>query len=185
MRFADAVRQAEMVMRSLGDGQERITTPRRRHGRTPSSGRSLRATHGLARVLSRACGAIVRRSMSAAAGARQRSRHGAHRGKSRDRTFSSAGLDDEDILASHALFNLNARLAALELVEQHLGRRYAEVVADGPARGQLAVFFHGRGRGLLGELRVRAAAQDDDVADHGDGWWWGKRSFQSLDGEQT
>jgi hypothetical protein len=119
--------------------------------------------------------------MSAAAGARQRNRHGAHRGKSRDRTFSSAGLDDEDILASHALFNLNARLAALELVEQHLGRRYAEVVADGPARGQLTGFFHSCGRDLLGELRVRAAAQDDDVADHDDGGWWGESSFQSLE----
>jgi hypothetical protein len=58
----------------------------------------------------------------------------AHRVTSRDRTFPSTGLDDEDILSSHALFNLNARLAALELVKQHLCRRYAEVVADSPAR---------------------------------------------------
>jgi hypothetical protein len=50
--------------------------------------------------------------------------------KNKLRTFSSARLDDEDILSSDALFNLNPRLAALELVQQYLCRRYAEVVAD-------------------------------------------------------
>lgn len=48
------------------------------------------------------------------------------------RTFSTTRLDNEDILSSHAFFNLHAGLAALELVKQHLGRAYAEVVADGP-----------------------------------------------------
>jgi hypothetical protein len=49
-------------------------------------------------------------------------------------TFSSTRLDDEDILSSHALLDLDPRLAALELVQQRLCRRYAEVVADGPTR---------------------------------------------------
>jgi hypothetical protein len=48
------------------------------------------------------------------------------------RTFTAARLDDEDILPAHALLNLDPRLAALELVEQDLGLRYAEVVADSP-----------------------------------------------------
>ena len=48
------------------------------------------------------------------------------------RTFTAARLDDEDILSSHTLLNLNARLAALELVKKHLGLGYAEVVADSP-----------------------------------------------------
>jgi len=49
------------------------------------------------------------------------------------RTLPSARLDDEDILASDALLNFHPRLAALELGQQHLCRRYAEVVADGSA----------------------------------------------------
>jgi hypothetical protein len=50
------------------------------------------------------------------------------------RTFTAARLDDEDILPSDALLNLDPRLAALELVEKHLGLGYAEVVADSPIR---------------------------------------------------
>jgi hypothetical protein len=88
----------------------------------------------------------------------------------RRHTFSTAGLDDEDILSSHALLNLNTRLAALELVKQHLGRRYAEVVADSPARrlatAAAALFFHRRN--ILCELRVRAPAQNHNVAHHDD-----------------
>ncbi|PWO29439.1 GPI anchored serine-threonine rich protein [Pyrenophora tritici-repentis] len=49
------------------------------------------------------------------------------------RTFTAARLDDEDILASNTLFNLNSCLTALELVKKHLGLGYAKVVADGPA----------------------------------------------------
>ena len=49
------------------------------------------------------------------------------------RTFTAARLDDEDILASHALLNLDSRLADLELAKEDLCRRDAEVVADGPA----------------------------------------------------
>ena len=48
------------------------------------------------------------------------------------RTFTAARLDDEDILPSDTLLNLDPRLAALELVEKHLSLRYAEVVADSP-----------------------------------------------------
>jgi hypothetical protein len=52
----------------------------------------------------------------------------------KERTFSSTRLDDKDILSPNTLFDLNARLTALEFVKKHLGWRYAEVVADGPAR---------------------------------------------------
>lgn len=48
------------------------------------------------------------------------------------RTFTAAGLDDEDILSSYTLLDLDTRLTTLELVEKHLGLGYAEVVADGP-----------------------------------------------------
>jgi hypothetical protein len=88
----------------------------------------------------------------------------------RRHTFSTAGLDDEDILSSHALLNLNTRLAALELVKQHLGGRYAEVVADSPARrlatAAAALFFYCRN--ILCEMRVRAPAQHHNVAHHDD-----------------
>lgn len=47
------------------------------------------------------------------------------------RTFTAARLNDEDILASNTLLDLHTGLSALELVEEHLCRRYAEVVADG------------------------------------------------------
>lgn len=48
------------------------------------------------------------------------------------RTFTTARLDDEDILSANALFDLDPRLADLELAKQDLCRRDAEVVADGP-----------------------------------------------------
>ena len=48
------------------------------------------------------------------------------------RTFTTARLDDEDILAAHALLNLDSRLAAFELVKKHLCTRDAQVIADGP-----------------------------------------------------
>jgi hypothetical protein len=85
----------------------------------------------------------------------------------RSRTFSSTRLDDEDILPAHALLNLNARLAAFELGQQHLGRRYAEVVADGPGRQSAAcAYVFLPGRDILSELRMGASAQHDNVAHH-------------------
>jgi hypothetical protein len=87
---------------------------------------------------------------------------------SRCRTFAAARLDDEDILAAHAFFNLHPRLAALELVKQHLCRRYAEVVADGPVCLSAAVQC-GPSRGILSELRMRGPTQDDNVAHHDGG----------------
>ena len=93
--------------------------------------------------------------------------HGARRRNTRKRTFSSTGLDDEDILSTDALFDLYTRLTALELVKQHLRWRYAEVVADGPARwsaGGRIIFPCCRD--ILSELRVRAPTEDDDVANH-------------------
>lgn len=48
------------------------------------------------------------------------------------RTFTTTRLDDEDILSTDAFLNLYSRLAALELVKEHLGLGYAEVVTDGP-----------------------------------------------------
>jgi hypothetical protein len=48
------------------------------------------------------------------------------------RTFTTARLDDENILPSYTLLNLDPRLAALELVKKHLSLRYAELVADIP-----------------------------------------------------
>jgi hypothetical protein len=135
-----------------------------------------------AMVLSRACGAFVGRRLGQVRGG---ATDGAHRGKSRDRTFSSAGLDDEDILASHALLDLNARLAALELVEQHLGRRYAEVVADGPARGQLTAPFTFTGATYSVSCGCELPPRTTMLRTMATGWWWGESSFQSLDGEQT
>lgn len=85
-------------------------------------------------------------------------------------TFSSTRLDDEDILSSHTLFNLDACLAAFEFVQQHLGGRYAEVVADG------AVLILGfsvhfprdfvKSSHVRSELGVRGPAEDDNVAHH-------------------
>jgi hypothetical protein len=91
------------------------------------------------------------------------------------RTFTAARLDDEDILSSHTLLNLDTRLAALELVKEHLGLGYAEVVADGSMGGLVKAIARCSSRDVLGELRVRASAQDHNVP-HGDGWWrwrWG------------
>jgi hypothetical protein len=83
------------------------------------------------------------------------------------RTFASARLDNEDILSSHALFDLYPRLAALELIEQHLCRGYAQVVADSPAYRLAAAAHRNPHRDLLSELRMRAPAEDDNVAHHG------------------
>ncbi len=47
-------------------------------------------------------------------------------------TWTSARLDDEDILSTHTLFNLNPGLADLELAKEDLCGRDAEVVADSP-----------------------------------------------------
>jgi hypothetical protein len=82
------------------------------------------------------------------------------------RTFASARLDNEDILSSHALFDLYPRLAALELIEQHLCRGYAQVVADSPVYRSAAAHLTSH-RDLLSELRMRAPAEDDNVAHHG------------------
>jgi hypothetical protein len=93
------------------------------------------------------------------------------RAAGRLRTFASARLDDEDILPPHALFDLDPRLAALELVEQDLGRGDAQVVADSPVHRSAAAAHRISHRHLLSELRVRAPAEDDNVAHHrGSGW---------------
>jgi hypothetical protein len=55
-------------------------------------------------------------------------------GGGRAGTFSAARLDDEDIFPSHALLNLDARLADLELAKEDFGGGDAEMVADGPVR---------------------------------------------------
>jgi hypothetical protein len=107
MRFAEAVRHAEMVMRSLRDCQAGIS-----HNSTVRMG-----------VLHQVVVDCTQRVLA-------ESRHV----EMASCTFSSTRLDNEDILSSHALLDLDPRLAALELVQQRLCRRYAEVVADGPTR---------------------------------------------------
>lgn len=67
--------------------------------------------------------------------------------------LAAAGLNDEDILSSDGIHDLDASLSYSELAEQDVCRRNTKVVAD-----------------CLGQLRVRAAAQDDQVADHSDCW---------------
>lgn len=64
----------------------------------------------------------------------------------------AARLDDKDILAADALSNLHARLADGKFAKQDVRRRYAQVVADGGS-----------------QLRVRVAAEHDEVANHGGG----------------
>lgn len=63
--------------------------------------------------------------------------------------LAAAGLYEEDILATDRLLDFNASLANRKFAQEDLGRRYSQVVADS-----------------LGELRVAAAAQDDQVAHH-------------------
>ena len=46
-------------------------------------------------------------------------------------TWTSARLDDEDILPSHTLLDLDPGLTDLELAEEDLCGRDTEVVADG------------------------------------------------------
>ena len=67
--------------------------------------------------------------------------------------FTTTRLNDEDILAADTFLDLHSGLAALELVEKHLGLGYAEVVADS-----------------LCELGVRGSAENDNVP-HLEGWW--------------
>lgn len=78
------------------------------------------------------------------------------------RTFTTTRLDDEDVLSSHALLDLDPRLAALELVQQHLGLGYAEVVADGPV-GQSARRPAVRRGYVLCQLRMRSSAKHHNV----------------------
>lgn len=54
-------------------------------------------------------------------------------------TFTTTRLNDEDILAADTFLDLHSGLAALELVEKHLGLGYAEVVADSPRARSAAV----------------------------------------------
>ena len=61
----------------------------------------------------------------------------------------AAALHNEDIFLAHALADLDTSLAHAELGEDDLGGRYAEVGAD-----------------LLGELRVRASREKNEVANH-------------------
>lgn len=88
-------------------------------------------------------------------------------------TFTTTRLDDEDILATYAFLDLDSGLAALELVKQHLGLGYAEVVADGPG-GQSAKVLSAPRRGrcvyVLCELRVGGSAKNHDVP-HLERWW--------------
>lgn len=108
MRLAEAVRQAEMVMRSLQDSQ---------------------AIHST-RPWAWACAYSIKWSLTVCDTICQRRPRQQHSTPpSASRTFTAARLDDEDIFATHALLNLHSRLAPLELVEQHFGTRYAEVAA--------------------------------------------------------
>jgi hypothetical protein len=67
--------------------------------------------------------------------------------------LAAARLDDEDVLSSDRVHDLDASLSDSELAEENVCRRNTEVVAD-----------------CLGQLGVRAAAQDDQIAHHvGDG----------------
>jgi hypothetical protein len=63
--------------------------------------------------------------------------------------LAAAGLDDEDILSSDRVHDLDASLSDRELAKQDVCRRNTEVVAD-----------------CLGKLRMRAAAQNDQIAHH-------------------
>ena len=63
--------------------------------------------------------------------------------------FSASALDDEDIFLPNTLADLDLRFAYAKLREVDLGGRDAEMCAD-----------------RFGELRVRGAGEDDDVADH-------------------
>jgi len=63
---------------------------------------------------------------------------------------AGAGLDDVDILAADGVLDLAAALAAREFCEDAVAGRDAEEVAD-----------------IFRQLRVRVAAEEDDVADHG------------------
>jgi hypothetical protein len=116
-------------------------------------------------------------------------------------TWTAARLDDKDILPSHALFNLHPGLPDLELAKEDLCGRDAEVVADGPAPS-LALRFvtllliamlkavggEAERWRALSQLRVRAPAEHDNVADHGAGCrlerWWGASRVPFAKGRQ-
>ena len=66
--------------------------------------------------------------------------------------LAAAGLNDEDILASDRVHDLDASLSYSELAEKDVCRRNTEVIADS-----------------LGELGVRATAQNNQIAHHADG----------------
>jgi len=117
MRFAEAVRQAEMVMRSLEQRSGTSLNFTMRMGLLHQMVVDCAQHQKSARLFSecavpKPCATSVLDDF---------------------RTFTAARLDDEDILASNTLLNLNSRLTALELVKKHLGLWYAKVVADGPA----------------------------------------------------
>lgn len=65
--------------------------------------------------------------------------------------LAAAGLDDEDVLSSDRVHDLDASLSDSELAEEDVCRRNTKVVAD-----------------CLGQLGVRAASQNDQIAHHVD-----------------
>jgi len=65
--------------------------------------------------------------------------------------LAAAGLDDEDVLASDRVHDLDASLSNSELAEKDVCRRDTEVIAD-----------------CLGQLGMRAASQNDQIAYHVD-----------------
>jgi hypothetical protein len=65
--------------------------------------------------------------------------------------LAAAGLDDEDVLPSDRVHDLDASLTYSELAEEDVCRRNTKVVAD-----------------CLGQLGVRAASQNDQIAHHVD-----------------
>ena len=67
--------------------------------------------------------------------------------------LAAARLDNEDIFASDRLLDLNTSLSYCKLSEENFCGWYAELVADS-----------------LDELRVRAAAQHNHVANHCEKW---------------
>ena len=66
--------------------------------------------------------------------------------------LAAARLHDVHILVAHTVTDLNPSLTISKLLQLDVGSRDSEVGAD-----------------VLGELRVRGTAEDDDVANHG-GW---------------
>lgn len=65
------------------------------------------------------------------------------------RVLRAGGLDDVDVLPTHRLLDLAARLSDRELGQDAIARRHAEGVAD-----------------IGDQLGVGVAPQDDEISDH-------------------